>query len=243
MPDKIRIDQAVVERGWADSLHKAQALVMAGRVKHLGLPVTQSGTLIADPQQLELATGARYVSRGGDKLAGALDSLKVSPEGRLCLDIGSSTGGFTDCLLQAGARMVWCVDVGANLLHEKLRKDLRVKPFEKTHIRDFKPERFSEPPSLITIDVSFISLTQVLPFAWNLLKAQGEVLALVKPQFEASPKDAPGGVVKEEEVRLGIILEMVNKAKEIGFNVLGKVDSVLEGPKGNREAFLHLRKP
>ena len=242
MPAKTRLDQAVVERGWADNIHKAQAMIMAGLIRYQGQPATQSGTLIAEPQFLELKSGAAYVSRGGDKLAGALSALSISVTGRLCLDVGSSTGGFTDCLLQAGARAVWALDVGDHLLHEKLRKDLRVKVFEKTHIRDFQPEKYAEFPNFVTVDVSFISLAQVFPVLWKLLSSGSDVLALVKPQFEASPKEAPGGVVVDEDIRQRVIEGIEAKAKETGFQVLGRTDSVLEGPKGNREAFLYLKK-
>ena len=190
-----------------------------------------------------LPESPRYVSRGGDKLRGALDTFGVSVEGKVCLDVGSSTGGFTDCLLQAGARSVWAVDVGYGLLDYKLRNDPRVHVLERTNFRNLDPSSLTERPRLATVDVSFISLDKIFPKIMQVLAPGGEAVVLVKPQFEATPKEAPGGIVKDEKVRVRILNEMNRLATKIGFEVKGQADSALKGRKGNLEAFLNLVKP
>jgi 23S rRNA (cytidine1920-2'-O)/16S rRNA (cytidine1409-2'-O)-methyltransferase len=185
----------------------------------------------------------KYVSRGGLKLRGALEALHVSVDGKACLDVGSSTGGFTDCLLQTGARSVWAVDVGWGLLDYNLRKDPRVHVLERTNFRHFDPSILPEKPNLATVDVSFISLDKILPNLWATMAPGGEALVLVKPQFEGSPKQAPGGVVKEEGTRQEIIDQVKKIAKRIGFQLKGTFDSEVSGRKGNRETFLYLVKP
>jgi 23S rRNA (cytidine1920-2'-O)/16S rRNA (cytidine1409-2'-O)-methyltransferase len=182
----------------------------------------------------------KYVSRGGHKLRGALDHFKIPVQGRVCLDVGSSTGGFTDCLLQAGAKSVWAVDVGYGLLDYNLRKDPRVHLLERTNFRYFEASKLTETPSLVTLDVSFISLAKMLPKIAAILKESGDVLAMVKPQFEGTPKEVPGGFVRDEATRQ-LILERVRKfSVEAGFKIQGMCDSAVKGRRGNQETFFHL---
>ena len=184
-----------------------------------------------------------YVSRGGLKLRGALDAFGVSVEGKICLDVGSSTGGFTDCLLQAGAASVWAIDVGWGLLGYALRKNPKVHVLERTNFRYLETARLEESPALATVDVAFISLEKILPKLYEVLKPGGEALALVKPQFEAKPKQAPKGVVKDETVRQAILKKCQELAEKVGFQWKATADAVIIGPKGNKEAFMYLVKP
>ena len=185
----------------------------------------------------------RYVSRGGLKLRGALDDFGADVAGKTCLDVGSSTGGFTDCLLQAGARSVWCVDVGYGLLDYNLRKDPRVRVLERTNFRLLDPALLdSERPSITTIDVSFISLGKILPKVFELLPADGQVIALIKPQFEGTPKEAPGGFVKDEAVRRRILERVRALIEAAGFKIRSVSDSKVKGRKGNQETFFYLFK-
>ncbi|MFA6431606.1 MAG: TlyA family RNA methyltransferase [Candidatus Margulisiibacteriota bacterium] len=187
-----------------------------------------------------------YVSRGGKKLEGALDEFKVPVEGKVALDVGASTGGFTDCLLKRGARLVYTVDVGYGILDWKLRNDPRVVVHERTNIRNVTPENLyekKEKASLAVIDVSFISLTKVMPVVYTLLADAADVLALIKPQFEAKREDVErGGIVRSEEVRSSVIKRIEEKAKEIGFEVKGVVISQIEGADGNIEYIIWLAK-
>jgi 23S rRNA (cytidine1920-2'-O)/16S rRNA (cytidine1409-2'-O)-methyltransferase len=194
---------------------------------------------------LTLAERAPYVSRGGEKLAAALDAFGIEVAGRVCLDVGASTGGFTDVLLRRGAARVYALDVGHGQLADALRSDPRVVSMERTHATRLDPAALDhvelpERPSLAVIDVSFISLTRVLPAVRAVLAEQGEVVPLVKPQFEADPADAPKGVVREESVRAAAVAKVVTAARELGFDVRGQVESPLRGPAGNVEYLLHL---
>lgn len=182
----------------------------------------------------------RFVSRGGEKLQGALDAFQIKVEGRTCLDLGSSTGGFTDCLLKSGAKSVWAVDVGYGLIDIKLRNDPRVHLFERTNVRHLDNDLITERPSLITADLSFISLEKVFPKIRELLVPGGDVITLVKPQFEGTPKEVPGGFVKDEPTRQSILERARVAATEAGFNVKAQADSVIAGRKGNQETFFHL---
>ena len=185
-----------------------------------------------------------YVTRGGLKLRGALDTFKLSPEGKVALDIGSSHGGFTDCLLQAGATRVWCVDVGYGLLDYKLRNDPRVKLMERTNIRHLEPSQITEPIDFVTIDVAFISLSKVWPALLPLLEPGVPILALVKPQFEGTPKEAPGGTIKDEETRAAILERVKQSVLGIGLTLHGVFDSTITGKRsGNQETFFHLSIP
>lgn len=189
-----------------------------------------------------LPAKARYVSRGGDKLRGALDSFGLSVEGKTCLDVGSSTGGFTDCLLKAGARSVWAVDVGYGLLDYTLRQDPRIHLLERTNFRHLDLSLITEHPDFAVVDVSFISLEKIFPKIKDVLTPGGKALILVKPQFEGTPKEVPGGFVKDEIVRRDILERTRHTAEGFGFQVLGLVDSTVKGRKGNLEAFLYLAK-
>jgi 23S rRNA (cytidine1920-2'-O)/16S rRNA (cytidine1409-2'-O)-methyltransferase len=231
---KKRLDVALVERGLAETRSQAQALVLAGRVRGYDKP----GTQVDDETELELKAPPQYVSRGGEKLAHALDAFGIDPAGRDCLDIGSSTGGFTDVLLQRGARRVAAVDVGYGQLHERLRADPRVTLLERTNARHLRELPFA--PDLIVADVSFISLRLVLPPALALAAPDWEAVVLVKPQFEAGRAEVKGGVVRNADVRRRVVRELAEAALVWEGETTGAVDSGLPGPKGNREVFLHL---
>jgi len=231
---KKRLDVVLVERGLAESRAQAQALVMAGLVPGYEKP----GQQVAEDVQLEVERRPRFVSRGGEKLAHALDVLDVDPAGRDCLDIGASTGGFTDCLLQRGASRVIALDVGHGQLHPRLRADGRVTVLERVNARHVDALPF--PPQLIVCDVSFISATRVLPPAIALAASGWEALVLVKPQFEAGRADVRKGVVRDLEVRRRAVRSVSEAALAWPARTVGVVDSGVPGPKGNRELFLHL---
>ena len=232
---KKRLDVLLVERGLAESRAQAQAFVLAGRVPGYDKP----GTQVDDDAELEVEQPPPYVSRGGEKLAHALDAFGVDPGGRDCLDVGASTGGFTDVLLQRGAARVIALDVGYGQLHERLRRDDRVVVLERVNARQLRALPFA--PELVVADVSFISLKLVLPPALALARPGWEAVVLVKPQFEAGRGEvAKGGVVRDVEVRRRVVREIAGAALEWGGETVGVVDSGLPGPKGNREVFLHL---
>jgi 23S rRNA (cytidine1920-2'-O)/16S rRNA (cytidine1409-2'-O)-methyltransferase len=238
---KIRLDHLIVQRGLAESGAKAQALILAGHIKAPGLQATlKPGLLVSEEQPLELLSSPKYVSRGGEKLEGALYAFRVDPSGRLCLDVGSSTGGFTDCLLQRGAEKVFALDVGTAQLHWKLRKDPRVLSREKTHILRLTRADLPFTPSLVVVDVSFISLEKVLPHVASLLEKGAELVVLVKPQFEAGPKNAPKGVVRDPAVREEVLRRLSSLLPAWGFIKKGECPSPLTGPEGNVEYFFHL---
>ena len=232
---KKRLDVLLVERGLADSRTQAQALVLAGRVPGYEKP----GMQIDESASLEVEAPPPYVSRGGHKLAHALDVLGVDPAGRDCLDVGASTGGFTDVLLQRGAARVAAVDVGYGQLHERLRSNPQVAVFERTNVRALSELPFA--PDLIVCDVSFISLRLALPPALALASEGWEAVVLVKPQFEAGRAEVgKGGVVRDERIRRRVVREVAEAALAWGGETVAAVDSGLPGPKGNREVFLHL---
>ena len=231
---KKRLDVVLVERGLAESRSQAQALVLAGLVPGFEKP----GTQVEDDVELEVTSPPPFVSRGGEKLAHALDALGVDPAGKDCLDLGASTGGFTDCLLQRGAARVVALDVGHGQLHPRLRADDRVIVLERVNARRLAALPFS--PELITCDVSFISATLVLPPAVRLAVARWEALVLVKPQFEAGLADASRGVVRDPDVHRRVLREFCGTAEGWGARVGGIVDSGHPGPKGNREFVVHL---
>jgi 23S rRNA (cytidine1920-2'-O)/16S rRNA (cytidine1409-2'-O)-methyltransferase len=230
---KKRLDVLLVERGLAESRTQAQALVLAGRVPGH----TKPGTSLDDATELTVEAPPRFVSRGGEKLANALERLGVEPKGRDCIDVGASTGGFTDCLLQAGARRVVALDVGRGQLHPKLRDDPRVTVMERTNAREVTELPF--PPDLVTCDVSFISVRTALPPVLRLALEGWEALVLVKPQFEAGRQDVRKGVVHDPEVRRAAVEGVIEAALAWPARAVGVVDSGLPGPKGNREFFVH----
>ncbi len=220
---------------------KAQALILAGQIQVNGLAVQKMGAQVPLDATLSLLSGPRFVSRGGEKLEGALDDFSVSPAGLRCLDVGSSTGGFTDCLLQRGATHVTAVDVGRAQLHAALRADPRVTVREETHVADLQPRDFSDdPPRLVTIDVSFISLTRVLPHIVRVVPRGATVLPMVKPQFEVGAKFLRRGVVKDIAIRDGAVTAIEDTARSLGFTCHGRTPARLPGPKGNQEFFLFL---
>ena len=232
---KKRLDVLLVERGLAGSRAQAQALVLAGRVAGYEKP----GTQVDESVQLDVERPPPYVSRGGTKLAHALDALGVDPSGRDCIDVGASTGGFTDVLLQRGAAHVIAVDVGYGQLHDRLRRDPRVVVLERTNARELHELPFA--PELVVCDVSFISLRLALPPVLALARAGWEAVVLVKPQFEAGRDEVrKGGVVADTAVRSRVARELAEAALAWEAETVGAVDSGLPGPKGNREIFLHL---
>jgi 23S rRNA (cytidine1920-2'-O)/16S rRNA (cytidine1409-2'-O)-methyltransferase len=232
---KKRLDVLLVERGLAESRAQAQALVLAGLVPGYD----KAGTQVADDAELTVTRGPRFVSRGGEKLAHALDVLGVDPAGLDTVDVGASTGGFTDVLLQRGASRVIAVDVGYGQLAMRLREDSRVVVLERVNARELTELPFA--PQLVTCDVSFISVRTALPPVLRLAAPGWQALVLVKPQFEAGRDDVgKGGVVRDLEVHRRVLREVAEAAVAWGADTVGVVDSGLPGPKGNREFFLHL---
>ena len=231
---KKRLDVVLVERGLAESRAQAQALVLAGLVPGFDKP----GHPVDENAELVVEAPPRYVSRGGEKLANALAVLDIGPDGRDCIDVGASTGGFTDYLLQHGAGRVIAVDVGYGQLHPKLREDPRVTVLERTNARGLTELPF--PPDLLVCDVSFISVRLVIPAVLPLLQRGWDAVVLVKPQFEAGRADVgKGGVVRDPEVHRRVLREVVEAGFGWGATAVGVVDSGLPGPKGNREFFVH----
>jgi 23S rRNA (cytidine1920-2'-O)/16S rRNA (cytidine1409-2'-O)-methyltransferase len=231
---KKRVDVLLVERGLAETRSQAQALVLAGRVRGYDKP----GQQVSEEVELEVERPAPYVSRGGEKLRNALTAFGVDPAGRDAADVGASTGGFSDCLLQAGAARVVAIDVGYGQLHPKIRDDPRVTVLERTNARTLTELPFV--PDLVVCDVSFISATLALPPVLALAKPGWEALVLVKPQFEAGRANVPKGVVRDPEVQRKAIESVIEAARGWGGDTIGVVDSGLPGPKGNREFFVHL---
>ncbi len=241
---KTRVDQLLVARGLAPSRERAQALVLAGKVFSRDRRIEKAGDKLLDDVPLEVrGEDLPYVSRGGLKLEGALLDLDVDPSGRVAADIGASTGGFTDCLLQRGAARVYAIDVGWGQLHPKLRSHPQVVVMERTNARRLGSGDLPEPLDLVVIDASFIGLDKLLPAAHALLRPGGEVLAMVKPQFEVGPERVgEGGVVRDPEVREQAILGVIAVAEALGFELVGRADARIRGPKGNHEAFVRLRR-
>jgi 23S rRNA (cytidine1920-2'-O)/16S rRNA (cytidine1409-2'-O)-methyltransferase len=240
---RVRLDERVVEAGMAESRTAAQALIRTGRILVDDVPVEKPGTRVRSDAALRLrGETRRYVSRGGEKLAGALEALSIDPTGLACLDVGASTGGFTDCLLERGARSVVAVDVGYGQLHQRLRVDPRVVVLERTHARELSAAALPERPDLVTVDVSFISLTSILPRLAE-ISPGSEVLALVKPQFEVGRgRVGKGGVVRDDALRLEAVERVAACAQALGYVEAGRVESRIAGPRGNREVFLWLRR-
>jgi len=231
---KKRLDVLLVEQGLAESRTQAQALVLAGRVPGYD----KAGQQVDEAVGLEVTEPARFVSRGGEKLAHALEAFGVDPAGRDALDVGASTGGFTDVLLQRGAARVIALDVGYGQLHPRIRNDPRVTVLERVNVRELRELPF--PPELVVCDVSFISVRKALPAAVELAAPGWEAVALVKPQFESARGEARRGVVRDRAVHRRVLREVAEAAVEWQARVAGVVDSGLPGPKGNREFFLHL---
>jgi 23S rRNA (cytidine1920-2'-O)/16S rRNA (cytidine1409-2'-O)-methyltransferase len=242
---RVRADALLVDRGLAVSRAQAQALIMAGEVTSADRRIDKPGALVAADAPLAVASRRRFVSRGGDKLDSALAAFAIDVAGRVCLDVGASTGGFTDCLLQRGAARVYAVDVGYGQLADKLRKDPRVDARERVNARDLHVGDFSPAPDLVVVDASFIGIAKLIGAIARVLSGGGELCALVKPQFEAGREAAARGrgVIRDEETRLGAVADARRSIEEAGFAVLGEVDSAVHGPKGNIERFVHARFP
>lgn len=244
---KIRADKLLVERGLCESREKAQALILAGKVSYTldektFIKIKKPSETIPIEAKLYVEEDLPYVSRGGLKLEGALKVFEIDPKGMVCLDIGASTGGFTHCLLLKGAKKVYALDVGKGQLHYKLRNDPRVIVMEEINARYLTKEMFPESFDLITIDVSFISLKKILPVIPPLLKEEGLVLALIKPQFEVGPREVKKGVVKDTRLHFRVVQEIWAFAEELGFKPLGVAESPILGAKGNKEFFICLKK-
>ncbi|HEX9874548.1 MAG TPA: TlyA family RNA methyltransferase [Deferrimonas sp.] len=241
---KERLDKLLVERGLVQSRERASALILAGKVVVEDHAVDKVGTRIPIDADIRLKGGdIPYVSRGGLKLEKGLESFDISVAGRVAIDVGASTGGFTDCLLQRGAVQVYAVDVGYGQLAWKLREDPRVVNLERTNVRDLTADTLGAAPSLAVIDASFISLDKVLPATLPLLAPGGEILALIKPQFEVGRGQVgKGGVVRDPAQHAEVVEKVRESAASLGCRVLGVVESPLLGPKGNREFLIHLQK-
>jgi 23S rRNA (cytidine1920-2'-O)/16S rRNA (cytidine1409-2'-O)-methyltransferase len=238
---KVRIDQLLVDRGLAPNRSRAQALVLAGKVYMGDVRVDKAGTLVAQDAAIDVRGEEHpYVSRGGVKLAGALDAFAIDPRGLRCLDLGASTGGFTDCLLQRGASCVVAVDVGYGQLAHKLRTDPRVVVMERTNARTLEPADIGGPADLTVVDASFIGLGKLVDAIARCTRPGGQIVALIKPQFEAGREEVSKGrgVVRDPEVRARAIADAVAAVEAARFEILGTCDAPIEGPKGNLEAFV-----
>jgi 23S rRNA (cytidine1920-2'-O)/16S rRNA (cytidine1409-2'-O)-methyltransferase len=242
--EKTRIDKLLVDLKLVPSRDRARALIMAGKVLVADVPVTKAGATVPVDAEIRLrGEDCPYVSRGGLKLEGALDDLAVDVTGLTILDVGASTGGFTDVCLQKGAPRVFAVDVGTNQLAYSLRTDDRVLCLEKTHAREMTPDMLPGPADLAVIDVSFISILKILKPVAACLTANGRVLAMVKPQFEAGRENVgKGGVVRDPLVREAAVQRVIDGAAGMGLRLLGRADAKIQGPKGNQETFIYLQK-
>jgi 23S rRNA (cytidine1920-2'-O)/16S rRNA (cytidine1409-2'-O)-methyltransferase len=240
---KTRLDVLLVERGLAPSRERAQALLLAGQVRVNGQRMEKSGSQVSADARIEVTGEAlRYASRGGLKLEGALEDFGLTPQDKICLDIGSSTGGFTDCLLQHGARRVYAVDVSIDQLDWKLRQDARVVPVER-NARYLRAEDVGEPAELVTMDVSFISVAKVLPAVAPRAAAWADFLILIKPQFELEKREVgKGGIVRDAALHEKAIARVVGAAREAALEIIGVRPSRLPGADGNQEFFLHARR-
>jgi 23S rRNA (cytidine1920-2'-O)/16S rRNA (cytidine1409-2'-O)-methyltransferase len=240
-----RLDAELVRRGLVASRTEAHQAVAERRVLVAGAVAEKPGRLVADAEAvvLEGPPTRRYVSRGGEKLEAALDAFAIDPDGRTCLDVGSSTGGFTDCLLQRGAARVFCVDAGRGQLHDRLRRDPRVVVMERTNARYLEPSDLNAEPTLATVDVSFISATKVTPAVRRATAADADVVVLVKPQFEAGRGHVPpGGVIRDPVVRESARDRALDAFAEQGFAMEGLIESPITGADGNVEFLAHLRR-
>ncbi len=241
---KERIDKILVERGMVESREKARSYIMTGRVMVEGQRIDKPGTKIRVDAPLEiLLKETQYVSRGGIKLEGALQTFNLDPQGMVVMDVGASTGGFTDCILQKGAKRVYAVDVGYGQLAWRLQNDPRVINLERKNIRYLKREEIPEEIDLILVDTSFISVEKFLPNLLRFLKREGYLLILIKPQFEVGKGEVgKGGVVRDPKLHQKVLERISTYCNEIGLEVLGVTESPLLGPKGNKEFFIYLKK-
>jgi 23S rRNA (cytidine1920-2'-O)/16S rRNA (cytidine1409-2'-O)-methyltransferase len=238
---KTRVDLLLVSSGLVESRAKAQALIMAGQIRVDGELVVKPSDKVSTSAEVLIDEGNAFVSRGGNKLLAALEAFAVNVSGKVCADVGASTGGFTDCLLQHGASKVYAIDVGYGILHWKLRQDVRVIVMERTNARFL--EVLPEPVELVSVDASFISLSYLLPVIKNWFSGRdGSMIALIKPQFEAGREQARqhAGVIKDEAVHVEVLHRVLSQAEEIGYSVRGLIASPIKGPKGNIEFLVDL---
>ena len=244
MSNKERLDILLAEENFFESRAKAKSMIMLGKILVDGVKIEKAGTLVNRDAKIEIiGREMPFVSRGGFKLQKALESFKIDLNEKICSDIGASTGGFTDCMLQRGAKKVYAVDVGYGQLAWKLRQDARVINLERTNIRNVAKENIPDALDFASIDVSFISLEKVLPVAKDLLSDGGEVVALIKPQFEAGRENVgKKGVVKDKKIHAAVIEKILNFAREINFKICGLDFSPIKGPEGNIEFLTHLSK-
>ncbi len=234
---KTRIDQLLVERGLVETRESAQRLILAGKVKIGDQPAQKAGQRVDPDAEIHLLESLKYVGRGGTKLEKALDSFQIDVTGKVILDVGASTGGFTDCVLQRSARRVFAVDVGYGQLAWKLRQDPRVTVMERMNARNLERALLPEAIDLGMMDVSFISVTKILPALLSITK---EAVVLIKPQFEAGPRDVPpGGVIRDPEIHRRVLIELYQRLE--GWKIHGLMDSPILGGSGNREFFVHLK--
>jgi 23S rRNA (cytidine1920-2'-O)/16S rRNA (cytidine1409-2'-O)-methyltransferase len=238
---KIRLDRLLVDRGLTESRERAQALIFAGQVLVNGQKQEKAGALVAEDAELRIiGETLPFVSRGGLKLEAALREFRIDVSGKTALDVGASTGGFTDCLLQRGAKKVYAVDVGYGQLAWKLRQDPRVITIERTNIREIAPSLIQEPVDIVVIDVSFISLEKVIPSILPFLSKNGEIVALIKPQFEVGREQvSKGGIVRDEAARTAAVNRIVAFVREQGFEVKGVIPSPITGQDGNVEYLIY----
>ncbi|MDR0486414.1 MAG: TlyA family RNA methyltransferase [Elusimicrobiota bacterium] len=239
---KTRLDILLVQKKLFETRSKAQSFIMAGNVFVNGEVCYKASNIFKDDVFIEIKNAHPFVSRGGLKLESALSELKIDVSNLICLDIGASTGGFTDCLLRRGAAKVYAVDVGCQQLHYSLQKDKRVINIEKVNFRYFDGALIKDKIDFITIDVSFISLDKILPSAFKIISDNGCVLPMIKPQFELEYGEVGKGVIRDEKLRQKAINKIKLEAEKIGFKILGGTDSALKGPKGNLDFFLYLKK-
>lgn len=241
---KERLDKVLIDKGLAASRERARALIMEGRVLVGGMPVTKAGSLVDSDAGIELKGGdIPYVSRGGLKLEAAVGHFGISLEGKIAMDVGASTGGFTDCMLQRGAGRVYCIDVGYGQLAWKLRQDQRVVLIERTNIRYLEREKVPDEIDIAAIDVSFISLGKVMPKVLEFIRQGGEVVALIKPQFEVGRGEVDkGGVVKDEAKRSRAVEQVKETLASLGLDIVGVIRSPVLGQKGNVEFLLYAKK-
>lgn len=241
---KSRLDKILLEKGLAPSRERAQALIMEGKVFVNGMPSIKAGAMVAGDAAIELkGEDIPYVSRGGLKLEAAIKHFNISLKDKIAMDVGSSTGGFTDCMLQNGAKKVYCIDVGYGQLAWKLRQDPRVVLIERMNIRYLERERVPEDIDIVTIDVSFISLIKVVPNVLKFLKENGEIIALIKPQFEVGKGEVgKGGIVKDEAKRLKAVDRVRENLEALGLQTIGAMQSPIPGQKGNIEHLIYMKK-
>ncbi|WP_018123228.1 TlyA family RNA methyltransferase [Desulfovibrio oxyclinae] len=247
MAKKQRADQLIHQQGLAESREKAKRLIMAGKVHFMDrgqkTPVTKPGQQFPEGTEFTVPEDDRFVSRGAFKLLTAIETFDIDCSNKVALDAGASTGGFTDCLLQHGASRVYAVDVGYGQLHERLRTDERVVNIERTNIRHAEPDLIPEPLDMVVADVSFISLTKIMPACVRFLKPEGEVVTLIKPQFEVGPGQTDRGVVRDETLRQETVDSVLAFMRdELGMECIGVVPSQILGPKGNQEYLAYLKK-